>query len=89
LFLPLRRTAEALAAAGALESLLESLVVRKVDMRQCSGCGLTTDSRDLTCPVCGRRLPLQLGISELAVRKIGLAVLIPVLVWIVMTSLLV
>ena len=54
-------------------------------MRQCSGCGLATDSRDLTCPVCGRRLPL--GISELSVRKIGLAVLIPVLVWIVMTNL--
>jgi hypothetical protein len=55
-------------------------------MRQCSGCGLTTDSRDLTCPVCGRRLPL--GMSELTVRKVGLAILIPVLVWIVMSKLL-
>jgi RNA polymerase subunit RPABC4/transcription elongation factor Spt4 len=54
-------------------------------MRQCVGCGLTTDSRDLTCPVCGRRLPL--GISWLTVRKIGLAILIPLLVWIVMTKL--
>lgn len=58
-------------------------------MRQCSGCGFTTDSRDLACPVCGRRLPLQLGISDLAFRKIGLTILIPVLVWIVMTKLLV
>ena len=58
-------------------------------MRQCSGCGFTTDSRDLTCAICGRRLPISLGISELAVRKIGLALLIPVLVWIVMTNLLV
>jgi hypothetical protein len=49
---------------------------------------LTTDSRDLTCPVCGRRLPLRLGLTELTVRKIGLALLIPVLVWIVMTKLL-
>jgi hypothetical protein len=64
------------------------LVVRKADMRQCSGCGLTTDSRELSCPVCGRRLPLSLGMSELTVRKIGLAVLIPVLVWIVMTKIL-
>jgi hypothetical protein len=61
------------------------LVVRKVVMRQCSGCGFTTDSRDITCPVCGRRLPL--GISELTIRKIGLAILIPVLVWIAMTKL--
>jgi len=57
-------------------------------MRQCSGCSFTTDSRDLTCPVCGRRLPLQLGMSDLTVRKIGLTILIPVLVWIVMTKLL-
>jgi hypothetical protein len=57
-------------------------------MRQCAGCGLTTDTRDLTCPVCGRRLPLSLGISQLTVRKIGLAILIPFLVWIVMTTLL-
>ena len=57
-------------------------------MRQCPGCGFTTDSRDLTCPVCGRRLPFSLGISELTVRKIGLAILIPFLIWIVMTKLL-
>jgi len=63
-------------------------MVRKADMRQCSGCGLTTDAGDLTCPVCGRRLPLKLGISPLAMRKIGLAILIPALVWIVMTRLL-
>jgi hypothetical protein len=56
-------------------------------MRQCAGCGLTTDSRDLTCPVCGRRLPLSLGMSELTVRKIGLAILIPVLIWLAMKSL--
>jgi hypothetical protein len=56
-------------------------------MRQCTGCGLSTDTRDLTCPVCGRRLPLSF-MSELTFRKVGLAILIPVLVWIVMTKLL-
>jgi hypothetical protein len=58
-------------------------------MRQCSGCGFTTDSSDVSCPVCGRRLPLQLGISDLTFRKIGLTILIPVLIWIVMTKVLV
>jgi hypothetical protein len=57
-------------------------------MKQCAGCGLTTDTSDLTCPVCGRRLPLSLGISQLTARKIGLGILIPVLVWIAMTKLL-
>jgi len=57
-------------------------------MRQCSGCGLNTDVGDLTCPVCGRRLPLGFGFTKLTMRKIGLAILIPVLVWIVMTKLL-
>jgi hypothetical protein len=57
-------------------------------MRQCPSCGFTTDSSDLTCPVCGRRLPLKLLPSELTLRKIGLALLIPVLIWFLMTSLL-
>ena len=57
-------------------------------MRQCPSCGFTTDSGDLTCPVCGRRLPLNLHLSELTWRKLGLALLIPFLVWVAMTSLL-
>ena len=57
-------------------------------MRQCPSCGLTTDSTDLFCPVCGHRLPLRLGFSEKTWRKIGLAVLIPVLVYLAMTRLL-
>jgi hypothetical protein len=56
-------------------------------MRQCPGCGFTTDSAELTCPVCGRRLPLGLGFSELTWRKIGLGLLIPVLVYLAMTAL--
>jgi RNA polymerase subunit RPABC4/transcription elongation factor Spt4 len=50
-------------------------------MRQCPSCGFTTDSGELTCPVCGRRLPLNLGFTEVGWRKLGLAVLIPVLVY--------
>ena len=57
-------------------------------MRQCPSCGLTTDSSELTCPVCGRRLPLNLGVSERTLRKVGLALLIPFLIWVVMTKLL-
>lgn len=57
-------------------------------MRQCPACGLTTDSSDLFCPVCGRRLPLKLGVSEITVRKVGLAILIPALIYIFMTRVL-
>ena len=56
-------------------------------MRQCSSCGFTTDSGELTCPICGRRLPLNLGFTELTWRKLGLAVLIPILVYLAMTAL--
>jgi tRNA(Ile2) C34 agmatinyltransferase TiaS len=56
-------------------------------MRQCPTCGFTTES-GLTCPVCGRRLPLQIMPGERTLRKIGLALLIPVLIWLAMTALL-
>ena len=55
-------------------------------MRQCPSCGFTTDSGELTCPVCGRRLPLNL-FTALTWRKLGLAVLIPILVYLAMTAL--
>ncbi len=55
-------------------------------MRQCPSCGLNTDTSDLLCPVCGHRLPLQL-MSGTTARKVGLTVLIPALVWVVMTRL--
>jgi hypothetical protein len=57
-------------------------------MRQCASCGFTTDSGELTCPICGRRLPLNLKVSELTWRKLGLALLIPVLVYLAMTAIL-
>jgi hypothetical protein len=46
-----------------------------------------TDSSDLLCPVCGHRLPIRLGVSEGTLRKLGLAILIPLLVYIAMTRL--
>ena len=55
-------------------------------MKQCPSCGLTTDSNELTCPVCGKRMPLNLRFSELTVRKVGLALLIPLLVWFLMRA---
>jgi len=57
-------------------------------MRQCPSCGFTTDSGELTWTICGRRLPLNLGFTEITWRKIGLALLIPFLIYIVMTTLL-
>ena len=57
-------------------------------MRQCPSCGFNSESGELTCPICGRRLPLNLGLSELTLRKLGLALLIPVLVYLAMTALL-
>lgn len=56
-------------------------------MRQCPSCGFRTDSGELTCPVCGKRLPLNLGVSGLTLRKVGLALLIPFLIYLAMTAL--
>ena len=55
-------------------------------MKQCPSCGFTTDSGELTCPVCGKRMPLNIKVSELTWRKIGLAWLIPILVYLAMTA---
>jgi hypothetical protein len=53
-------------------------------MRKCSHCGLESD--ELVCPMCGTRL-FTLKPSAHTVRLIGLAILIPFLVWLAMTSL--
>lgn len=45
-----------------------------------------TDSGDITCPVCGHRMPIKWNVSEMALRKAGLTVLIPVLLWFAMTA---
>jgi hypothetical protein len=57
------------------------------NVKTCSSCGLVTDSGDLVCPVCGHRLPINWNISEMKLRKAGLTVLIPVLVWFAMSAL--
>jgi hypothetical protein len=56
-------------------------------VKTCPSCGLVTDSNDLTCPVCGRRMPIRWNVSELTLRKIGLTLLIPLLIWLAMTAL--
>ncbi len=55
-------------------------------MKTCSSCGLVTDSGDLACPVCGTRLPINWNISESKVRKAGLTILIPVLIYFAMSA---
>ncbi len=57
----------------------------------CRHCGISVDASEVTCPACGNVLPFSLamlGLNDLALRKIGLTVLVPVLVWKVMTALL-
>ena len=59
--------------------------------RACKHCGVTADPGEVTCPACGNVLPFSfssLGLTDRALRKIGLALLIPVVVWKVMTALL-
>ena len=59
--------------------------------RVCKHCGVTADAGDVTCSACGDTLPFSLsmlGLGDLTLRKIGLTLLIPVVVWKVMTALL-
>ena len=56
-------------------------------MRQCPHCGLQSEG-GLTCQLCGHRPPLLWGINDITVRRIGITLLVPVLVWIVMTKVL-
>jgi hypothetical protein len=60
--------------------------------RICKHCGVTSDDGEVTCPACGNTLPFSLtmiGLGDLALRKLGLTLLIPVVVWKLMTALLV
>jgi ribosomal protein L40E len=56
-------------------------------MKVCRHCGSLEQDDAYRCSLCQRALPLRMP-SELSVRKAGLTVLIPALVWIVMTRLL-
>lgn len=55
-------------------------------MKVCRHCGSAEPDDMYRCSVCQRALPLQMP-SDLAMRKAGLTVLVPALVWIVMTRL--
>jgi hypothetical protein len=62
-----------------------------MSQRICKHCGVTPEDGEVTCPACGNTLPFSLsmlGLGDLALRKIGLTLLIPVVVWKVMTALL-
>jgi hypothetical protein len=64
---------------------------RTMTQRICKHCGVTADANEVDCPACGNVLPFSwstLGLNDLALRKIGLTLLIPVLVWKAMTALL-
>jgi hypothetical protein len=64
---------------------------RTMTSRSCKHCGVTADASEVTCPACGNVLPFKwsmIGLNDLALRKIGLTVLIPLLVWKAMTALL-
>jgi hypothetical protein len=56
-------------------------------MRQCPHCGFQSEG-GLTCQLCGHRLPFMWGLNDLTVRRIGITLLVPVLVWILMTRVL-
>ncbi len=56
-------------------------------MKSCRHCGCIEPDNAYMCTVCDRPLPFK-GPSELFVRKVGLTLTIPFLVWVVMTRLL-
>ena len=56
-------------------------------MRQCPNCGFQSEG-GLSCQLCGHRLPILWGINDLTVRRIGITLLVPVLIWILMTRVL-
>ncbi len=58
-----------------------------VSMRQCPNCGFQSEG-GLSCQLCGHRLPILWGINDLTVRRIGITLLVPVLIWILMTRVL-
>ena len=60
-------------------------------LRTCKNCGVSADASLVTSPACGDVLPFHMsmiGLSEIAMRKIGLTLLIPLVVWKAMSALL-
>ena len=55
-------------------------------MRQCDYCGLTSEDRGFLCPYCGQRLPVTF-LSRDTLARIIITILVPAVVWVVMTRL--
>jgi hypothetical protein len=56
-------------------------------MKTCSHCGGQEPDNVYMCPLCDRPLPIKWP-SSLVLQKAALTLLIPVLVWVMMTRLL-
>jgi hypothetical protein len=56
-------------------------------MKSCRHCGSAEPDTAYRCSVCERSLPVRWP-SEMVMRKTGLTIIIPYLVWVVMTRLL-
>ena len=55
-------------------------------MKQCDYCGLTSEDRGFLCPFCGHRYPVTF-FSRQALARILITIVVPALVWVVMTRL--
>jgi hypothetical protein len=79
------------APADAGRSAALAIYTRRMTSRVCKNCGVIAEPGEVTCTACGNVLPFSwsmLGLNDVALRKIGLTVLIPILVWKLMTALL-
>jgi hypothetical protein len=56
-------------------------------MKTCRHCGRAEPDNVYMCPTCDRPLPIKWP-SQFTIRKVALTVLIPILIWVVMTRLL-
>jgi hypothetical protein len=56
-------------------------------MKSCRHCGCVEPDNAYVCSVCQRTLPFK-GPSARALQKTGLTLVIPIVVWVVMTRLL-
>jgi hypothetical protein len=54
-------------------------------MARCTYCGVENDSLAGPCILCGHRLSSSALISDAAIRRVGLTVLVPLLVWLCAT----
>jgi uncharacterized membrane protein YvbJ len=55
-------------------------------MKQCGYCGLSSEDRSFLCPFCGHRFPGPF-VSTQALARVLITIVIPPIVWVVMTRL--